>query len=54
MTVESAQLPFGDLRDYVERTFRHVAESKGLEFRSSSSRDLPQGSRPTPSACSRC
>ncbi|MBX6313190.1 MAG: response regulator, partial [Isosphaeraceae bacterium] len=30
MTIEVGDLPFADLRDYVERTFRPVAETKGL------------------------
>ncbi len=32
VSVDISELPFGDLHDYVERTFRHVAESKGLDF----------------------
>ncbi len=32
VTVDVAPLQFEDLREYVERTFRHVAEDKGLGF----------------------
>ncbi len=32
VTVDAGDLQFSDLQDYVERTFRHVAESKGLDF----------------------
>jgi HAMP domain-containing protein/CheY-like chemotaxis protein/signal transduction histidine kinase len=32
VTVDVGDLGFDELRDYVERTFRHVAESKGLAF----------------------
>ena len=32
VTVEVTELQFWDLQDYVERAFRHVAESKGLKF----------------------
>src|SRR5262249_43046407 len=32
MEVQVAHLPFTDLRDYVERNFRPVAEAKGLAF----------------------
>jgi hypothetical protein len=32
VAVDVRELRLADLRDYVERTFRHVAESKGLEF----------------------
>src|SRR4028118_603065 len=30
--VDVGEVPFRDLADYVERTFRHVAESKRVEF----------------------
>ena len=43
------------LRRYVDRTFRHVAEAQRLEFRDRHRRrGCPRRSRPTPSACSRC
>ena len=32
MAIEVGDVPFADLRDYVERTFRPVAETKGLEL----------------------
>jgi HAMP domain-containing protein/signal transduction histidine kinase/CheY-like chemotaxis protein len=32
VTVDIAELRFFELKDYVERTFRHVAESKALDF----------------------
>ncbi|HEU4614458.1 MAG TPA: response regulator, partial [Kofleriaceae bacterium] len=32
MTVEVSQVRFGNLRDYVDQTFRQVAEEKGLGF----------------------
>ena len=32
VTVESEELPFADLRDMVERNFRHEAENRGLSF----------------------
>src|SRR5205085_6267992 len=30
--VDVGEVPFRDLHDYVDRTFRHVAESKKLDF----------------------
>src|SRR5258705_441422 len=33
VTLDIAELRFAELRDYVDRTFRHVAESKSLEVR---------------------
>src|SRR5882672_3540735 len=30
--VDAGEVPFRDLSDYVERTFRHIAENKKLEF----------------------
>jgi two-component sensor histidine kinase len=41
VTVDIAALRFHDLHDYVERTFRHVAESKDLEFKIEMDPDLP-------------
>src|SRR5262249_41824836 len=32
VSVELGEVSFADLREYVERTFRHVAEEKGLRF----------------------
>ncbi|APR78272.1 Putative SigmaB asociated two-component system sensor protein [Minicystis rosea] len=40
--VDAGEVLFKDLADYVERTFRHVAESKRLEFEIGVSRDLPR------------
>jgi signal transduction histidine kinase/DNA-binding response OmpR family regulator len=42
VTVDVDEMDFGDLRDYVERTFRPVAEAKGLDFTIELSRDLPK------------
>ena len=39
VVVDVGELRLADLQDYVERTFRHVAESKGLDFRD---RDRPR------------
>jgi HAMP domain-containing protein/signal transduction histidine kinase/CheY-like chemotaxis protein len=41
VTVDIAALRFHDLQDYVQRTFRHVAEAKGLEFKIESDPELP-------------
>jgi HAMP domain-containing protein/CheY-like chemotaxis protein/signal transduction histidine kinase len=41
VTVDIAALRFYDLHDYVERTFRHVAESKDLGFKIEMDPDLP-------------
>src|SRR5947207_135719 len=41
VTVDIAALRFRDLQDYVDRTFRHVAESKGLNFKIEVDPDLP-------------
>ena len=51
----SATVRFGDLRDYVDRSFRQVAEEKGLQF----SVELDAGaaaarSTPTTCGCARC
>ena len=43
VTVEVGELTFSDLQDYVERTFGHVAESRGLRFSLTLSPDLPKG-----------
>ncbi|HEX9016987.1 MAG TPA: HAMP domain-containing protein, partial [Chloroflexota bacterium] len=32
VSLELGDLPFTELRDYVERSFRHIADSKGLEY----------------------
>jgi HAMP domain-containing protein/signal transduction histidine kinase/CheY-like chemotaxis protein len=41
VTVDISEMRFIELQDYVERTFRHVAEAKGLEFAIDRSEDLP-------------
>ncbi|HVZ93677.1 MAG TPA: response regulator, partial [Phycisphaerales bacterium] len=40
--VDAGELRLDDLRGYVERTFRHVAESKNLEFQIEMSPQLPK------------
>ncbi|HEX8339801.1 MAG TPA: HAMP domain-containing protein [Tepidisphaeraceae bacterium] len=42
VVVDVGEVPFRDLGDYVERTFRHVAESRRLEFGVSVATDLPR------------
>ena len=41
VTVDIAALRFSDLRDYVDRTFRHVAEAKGVDFEIEVDSELP-------------
>jgi HAMP domain-containing protein/signal transduction histidine kinase/CheY-like chemotaxis protein len=41
VTVDIAALRFSELHDYVERTFRHVAENRDLEFRIEMDPELP-------------
>jgi CheY-like chemotaxis protein/signal transduction histidine kinase/HAMP domain-containing protein len=41
VTVELSDVTFADLHDYVERTFRHVAEEKGLRFEVEVDQSLP-------------
>jgi HAMP domain-containing protein/signal transduction histidine kinase/CheY-like chemotaxis protein len=41
VSVDIAALRFDDLREYVDRTFRHVAESKGLDFHIEMDPELP-------------
>ncbi|MEO8704441.1 MAG: response regulator, partial [Kofleriaceae bacterium] len=41
MAVEIGQVRFGNLRDYVDQTFRQVAEEKGLQFTVELDQDLP-------------
>jgi HAMP domain-containing protein/CheY-like chemotaxis protein len=41
MAVEIGQVRFGNLRDYVDQTFRQVAEEKGLQFTVELDADLP-------------
>jgi CheY-like chemotaxis protein len=40
--VDAGEVPFRDLADYVERTFRHVAESKQVEFVVDADPSLPR------------
>jgi HAMP domain-containing protein/signal transduction histidine kinase/CheY-like chemotaxis protein len=42
MTVEPSEFRLGEMRDYVHRNFRHVADGKGLEFTVELSSDLPK------------
>jgi signal transduction histidine kinase/HAMP domain-containing protein/DNA-binding response OmpR family regulator len=42
VVVDVSELPLTDLHRYVERTFRHVAESKGLDFAVRLSPSLPR------------
>jgi HAMP domain-containing protein/CheY-like chemotaxis protein/signal transduction histidine kinase len=42
VTVEVGQLQFWDLQDYIDRSFRHVAESKALEFSVNLHASLPR------------
>jgi signal transduction histidine kinase/DNA-binding response OmpR family regulator/HAMP domain-containing protein len=41
VTVDIAALRFDDLQEYVERTFRHIAEAKGLDFQIDMDPELP-------------
>jgi CheY-like chemotaxis protein/signal transduction histidine kinase/HAMP domain-containing protein len=43
MEVDVRSLPFANLKDYVDRNFRPVAENKGLEFAVQLAPDLPSG-----------
>ncbi|HEY2154521.1 MAG TPA: response regulator, partial [Isosphaeraceae bacterium] len=42
VVVDAGELRLSDLHGYVERTFRHVAESKGVDFTIELSPDLPR------------
>ena len=42
MVVEPEDVLFPDLRDFVQRTFRHVAEGKGVQFNADLCEDLPR------------
>jgi HAMP domain-containing protein/signal transduction histidine kinase/DNA-binding response OmpR family regulator len=42
VVVDVCELRFSDLRNYVERTFRHVGEAKGLDFSIDIDRHLPK------------
>jgi len=41
VVVDPADVPFAELRDYIDRTFRHVAETAGLAFDMQFSESLP-------------
>jgi HAMP domain-containing protein/signal transduction histidine kinase/DNA-binding response OmpR family regulator len=41
VVVDVGELRLGDLQNYVERTFRHVAEAKGVDFLIQMAPDLP-------------
>jgi signal transduction histidine kinase/DNA-binding response OmpR family regulator/HAMP domain-containing protein len=41
VTLDIEDVPVGELRDHAERTFRHVAEAKGLAFETEFAPDLP-------------
>jgi signal transduction histidine kinase/DNA-binding response OmpR family regulator/HAMP domain-containing protein len=42
IVVEPGEVHFTDLRDYVSKTFRHVADGKGLEFNIELDPELPE------------
>src|SRR5262245_7280561 len=42
VVLDVGELRFTDLHSYVDRTFRHVAEAKGVEFVVNSAADLPR------------
>jgi signal transduction histidine kinase/DNA-binding response OmpR family regulator len=42
MAIEVSEVPFPELRDYVDRTFRPVAENKDLQFTVELAPDLPR------------
>jgi signal transduction histidine kinase/DNA-binding response OmpR family regulator/HAMP domain-containing protein len=42
MVVEPGEVRFADLREYVSKTFRHVADGKGLDLRIEVDRNLPE------------
>jgi HAMP domain-containing protein/signal transduction histidine kinase/CheY-like chemotaxis protein len=42
VVVDIGEVRLGDLHNYVERTFRHVAESKGVDFRIEIDSNLPK------------
>ena len=42
VSVDIGHVPFTDLRNFVEQTFRHIADSKNLQFEVSLAPDLPR------------
>ena len=54
VVVDVGELRLADLQIYVERTFRHVAEAKGVDFAIEMAADVAASrSTPTPSGFSR-
>ena len=53
MSVDLADVPFGDLQDYVDRSFRQVAEEKKLDFQIELSPTCRRPSAPTTCGCAR-
>ena len=53
MDVDARAVLFAELQTYVDRAFREVALTKGLQFDTRLSPDLPPRSRPIRSGCSR-
>ena len=53
MAVEPGEVRFADLQEYVARNFRHVAETKGLEFSIDLATGLPRALFTDPSGSSR-
>jgi hypothetical protein len=45
VAIEVGAQPFGDLQDYLDRTFRPVADSKGLDFTINLAANLPRDMR---------
>ncbi|HWC95685.1 MAG TPA: response regulator, partial [Candidatus Sulfopaludibacter sp.] len=43
MAVEPSEVRLGDIQDYVNRNFRHVADGKALDFTIDLSNNLPEG-----------
>ena len=50
MDVDVGAVPFAELQDYVERTFRQVADDKGLDFDVDLDADAAAGDRHRPQA----
>jgi HAMP domain-containing protein/signal transduction histidine kinase/DNA-binding response OmpR family regulator len=43
VVIDAGEIRFSDLQDYVDRTFRHVAEAKGVEFHIEIDPSVPRG-----------
>ena len=55
VVVDVGEVRLDDLHGYVERTFRHVAESKSVDFHIRiDARSAARRCSPMPSGCSRC